>query len=63
MSLISLNLEIMKWIVRPIEALFFADKKTFFWLKAKLGWTEYKMAALVWVKGLVIGLLLGWWLL
>jgi len=59
----SLNLEIKKWIFRPLKALFFSDKKAFFWLKAKLGWTEYQMAALVWVKGLVIGLLLGWWLL
>ena len=59
----SLNLAIKKRIVRPIKALFFADKKAFFWLKAKLGWTEYQMAGLVWVKGLVIGLLFGWWLL
>ena len=28
-------------------------------LKKKLGLSEYQMAALVWVKGLVIGLLLG----
>ena len=56
-------MEIKKWVVRPVKALFFADQKAFFWLKAKLGWTEYQMAALVWVKGLVIGLLLGWWLL
>ena len=56
-------MEIKKWIVRPIKVLFFADKKAFFWLKAKLGCSEYQMAALVWVKGLVIGLLLGWWLL
>ena len=63
LSQTSVNLEIKKWIVRPLKALFFADKKAFFWLKAKLGWTEYQMAALVWVKGLVIGLLLGWWLL
>ena len=55
-------MEIKKWIVRPIKALFFADKMAFFWLKAKLGWTEYQMAALVWVKGLVIGLLLGFFL-
>ena len=55
-------MEIKKCIVRPIKALFFADKKAFLWLKAKLGWTEYQMAALVWVKGLVIGLLLGYFL-
>ena len=55
-------MEIKKRIVRPIKALFFADKKAFFWLKAKLGWTEYQMAALVWVKGLVIGLLLVYFL-
>ena len=48
---------------RPVRAVLFADKKVCFWIKKKLGLTEYQMAALVWVKGVVIGLLLGWWLL
>ena len=51
------------WIVRPIRAVVFADEKAFFWIKNQLGLTEYQMAALVWVKGVIIGLLLGWWLL
>ena len=51
------------WIVRPIRAVLFADEQAFLWIKKKLGLTEYQMAALVWVKGIVIGLLLGWWLL
>ena len=53
----------MDWIVRPIRAVLFADKQAFFWIKKKLGLPEYQMAALVWVMGLVTGLLLGWWLL
>lgn len=44
---------------RPVKALLFADKKVFYWIKAKLGLTEYQMAALVWVKGIVIGLVIG----
>ena len=53
----------MDWIVRPIRAVLFADEQAFLWIKKKLGLTEYQMVALVWVKGLVIGFLLGWWLL
>ena len=48
---------------KPIRALLFADKKVFFWIKEKFGLSEYQMAALVWLKGLILGLLLGWWLL
>ena len=55
--------EVMNWIVRPIRAVVFADEKAFQWIKKQLGLTEYQMAALVWFKGLIIGLLLGWWLL
>ena len=53
----------MDWIIRPIRAVLFADEQAFLWIKKKLGLTEYQMSALVWVKGLVIGFLLGWWLL
>ena len=52
----------MDWIVRPIRAGIFADEQAFLWIKKKLGLTEYQMAALVWFKGIIIGLLLGWWL-
>ena len=48
---------------KPVRALLFADKKVFFWIKGKLDLSEYQMAALVWLKGLILGLLLGWWLL
>ena len=51
----------MDWIVRPIRAVIFADEQAFLWIKKKLGLTEYQMAALVWFKGIIIGLLLGWW--
>ena len=47
---------------RPVRALLFADKKAFYWIKEKLGLSEYQMAALVWVSGLVIGLLIGYFL-
>ena len=40
----------------------FADKKAFYWIKEKLGLSEYQMAALVWVLGLVVGLLLAFFL-
>ena len=52
----------MDWIVRPIRAVLFADEQAFLWIKKKLGLTEYQMAALVWVKGIVIGLLIGYFL-
>ena len=52
----------MEWIVRHIRAVLFADEQAFLWIKKKLGLTEYQMAALVWVKGLLIGLLLGFFL-
>ena len=48
---------------KPVRALLFADKKVFFWIKEKLGLSEYQMAALVRLKGCILGLLLGWWLL
>ena len=47
---------------RPVKALLFADKEAFYWVKAKLGLSEYQMAAFVWVKGIVIGLLIGYFL-
>ena len=50
------------WIVRPIRALFFAAEQAFLWIKKKLGLTEYQMASLVWVKGLIIGFLLAYFL-
>ena len=53
----------MDWIVRPIRADFFTDEQTFLWVKNKLDLTEYQMAALVWVKGPIIGLLISSFLL
>ena len=47
---------------RPVRALLFADKKAFYWIKERLGLSGYQMAALVWVSGLVIGLLIGYFL-
>ena len=52
--------DIVAW--RPVKALLFADKKVFYWIKDKLGLSEYGMAALVWVKGGIVGLLLGFFL-
>ena len=47
---------------KPVHTLLFADKKVFFWIKDKLGFSDYQMAALLWLKGLVTGVLLGVWL-
>ena len=52
--------DIVAW--RPVKALLFADRKVFYWIKDKLGLSEYGMAALVWVKGVIVGLLLGFFL-
>ena len=52
--------DIVAW--RPVKALLFADKKVFYWIKDKLGLSEYGMAALVWVIGVIVGLLLGFFL-
>ena len=50
------------WIVKCIRAVVFADRDAFLWIQNKLGFSTYQMAALTWFKGLIIGLLLGWWL-
>ena len=47
---------------KPVNTLLFADKKVFFWIKDRLGLSDYQMAVLLWLKGLVIGVLLGVWL-
>ncbi|WP_413439574.1 hypothetical protein [Synechococcus sp. MIT S9509] len=57
------HLYVMDWLIRPIRAVFFADEQAFNWIQKRLGLSNYQMAALVWVKGLIIGILLGWWLL
>ena len=57
------RLFVMDWLIRPIRAVFFADEQAFDWIQKRLGLSNYQMAALVWVKGLIIGILLGWWLL
>ena len=51
------------WIIQSVRAVVFADRDAFLWLQHKLGFTGYQMAALAWFKGIIIGLLLGWWLL
>ena len=47
---------------RPVKSLLFAHKKAFHWIKDKLGLSEYQMAALVWVKGVIVGLLLAFFI-
>ena len=47
---------------RPFQEVLFADKKVFFWIKEKLGLSEFQMAALAWLKGLILGFLLAYWL-
>ena len=38
-----------------------ADRDAYFWIKKKLGLSEYQMAALVWFTALIVGTLLGIW--
>jgi len=52
----------LDWIVWPVRAVLFADEQAFLYFKKKLGLTGYQMAALVWVKSLIIGLLIGYFL-
>ena len=50
----------MNWIIRPFQALVFADEKAFVWIRKKLGFSTYQMALLTWLKGLLIGLFFGY---
>ena len=47
---------------KPVRTLLFADKKVFFWIKDRIGLSDYQMTALLWLKGLVIRVLLAVWL-
>ena len=47
---------------KPVQAVLLADKKVFFWIKGKLDLSEYQMAALAWLKGLILGFLLAYFL-
>ena len=57
---LSVNKTIRNWIVKPIRATVFADRDAYYWIQSKLGLGNYQMADLVWAKGLIIGLLVGW---
>ena len=50
----------MNRIIRPFQALVFADEKAFVWIRKKLDFSAYQMALLTWLKGLLIGLFLGY---
>ena len=56
------KIEMKNWFVKSIRAVVFADRDAFLWIQHKLGFSNYQMAVLAWGKGIVIGLLLGWWL-
>ena len=58
-----MNKNIKNWIIKPIRATVFADRDAYYWIQSKLGLGNYQMAALVWAKGLIIGLLIGEFLL
>ena len=58
-----MNKNIKNWIIKPIRATVFADRDAYYWIQSKLGLGNYQMAALVWAKGLIIGLLIGAFLL
>ena len=46
----------------PFKVLVGADRDAYFWIKKKLGLSEYQMGVLVWFSALLIGILLGVWL-
>ena len=46
----------------PIKVLVGVDRDAYFWIKSKLGLGEYQMGALVWLSGLIIGILFGIWI-
>ncbi|QNI51079.1 hypothetical protein SynRS9915_01369 [Synechococcus sp. RS9915] len=47
---------------KPVKAVLFNYGNVFFWIKGKLGLSEYQMAALAWLKGLILGFLLAYFL-
>ena len=46
----------------PLTSIVGADRDAYFWIKKKLGRSEYQMGALVWFSALIIGILLGIWI-
>ena len=46
----------------PLTSIIGADRDAYFWIKKKLGLSEYQMGALVWFSALIIGILLGIWI-
>ena len=46
----------------PLKSLVGADRDAYFWIKKKLGLSEYQMGALTWFSALFIGILLGVWI-
>ena len=54
-----MNRHTNNWIIKLIRATVFADRDAYYWIQSKLGLGNYQMAALVWAKGLIIGLLIG----
>ena len=46
----------------PFKSIVGADSDAYFWIKKKLGLSEYQMGALVWFSALIIGILLGIWI-
>ena len=46
----------------PLKSIVGADRDAYFWIKKKLGLSEYQMGALVWFSALITGILLGIWI-
>ena len=46
----------------PLTSIVGADRDAYFWIKKKLGLSEYQMGALVWFSALIVGILLGIWI-
>ena len=45
----------------PLTSIVGADRDAYFWIKKKLGLSEYQMGALVFFAGLILGIVLGVW--
>lgn len=43
----------------PFAAYVGADRDAYFWIKKKLGLSEYQMTVLVWFSGLITGIVIG----
>ena len=56
------RLHLNQMVKNPLKSIVGADRDAYFWIKKKLGLSEYQMGALVWFSALITGILLGIWI-